>query len=58
MDKFFKYAYCNTVHSMQGSTVDEAITIFNWKCKYVSAEWLYVAITGVLVYLMISPYYV
>ncbi|MFM7990157.1 MAG: C-terminal helicase domain-containing protein, partial [Candidatus Fonsibacter sp.] len=37
--------YCRTCHSFQGSTIDEAITIFDHKIAYVSRKWLYTAVT-------------
>ena len=32
--KNFVHNYCRTCHSFQGSTIDEAITIFDHKCTY------------------------
>ena len=37
--------YCRTCHSFQGSTIDEAITIFDHKFAFVSRKWLYTAVT-------------
>ena len=41
----FIYNYCLTCHSLQGSSVNESITIFDYRFKHVSREWLYVATT-------------
>ena len=38
--KNFVHNYCKTCHSFQGSTIFEAITIFDHKFAYVSREWL------------------
>ncbi|MFM7978348.1 MAG: C-terminal helicase domain-containing protein, partial [Candidatus Fonsibacter sp.] len=37
--------YCRNCHSFQGSTIEEAITIFDHKFVYVSRKWLYTAVT-------------
>ena len=37
--------YCRTCHSFQGSSIDEAIAIFNHQFAYVARKWLYTAIT-------------
>jgi hypothetical protein len=41
----FIFNYCRTCHSVQGSSIDESITIFDYKYEHTSREWLYVAIT-------------
>ena len=41
----FVHNYCRTCHSFQGSTIDEAITIYDHKFAYVSRKWLYTAVT-------------
>ena len=41
----FIFNYCRTAHSIQGSSIDDSITIFDYKYEHVSREWLYVAIT-------------
>ena len=41
----FIYNYCMTYHSLQGSSVNESITIFDYKFKNVNRNWLYVAVT-------------
>ena len=41
----FIFNYCRTAHSVQGSSIDESITIFDYKYKHITREWLYVAIT-------------
>ena len=43
--KNFVHNYCRTCHSFQGSSIDEAITIFDHKFAYVNRKWLYTAIT-------------
>ena len=43
--KHFIFAYCYTCHSVQGSSIDDAIKIFNYNHWLVSKEWLYTAIT-------------
>ncbi|MFM7989449.1 MAG: C-terminal helicase domain-containing protein, partial [Candidatus Fonsibacter sp.] len=43
--KNFVHNYCKTCHSFQGSTIDEAITIFDHKFAYVSRKWLYTTVT-------------
>ena len=39
------HKYCRTCHSFQGSTAEEAITIFDHKFAYASSKWLYTAVT-------------
>lgn len=41
----FTYAYCRTGHSIQGITIDTAITIYDHNFYYTSREWLWTAIT-------------
>jgi ATP-dependent exoDNAse (exonuclease V) alpha subunit len=41
----FIFSYCGTCHSQQGSSIDSTITIFDYKSFFVTAEWLWVAIT-------------
>ena len=41
----FIHGYCRTCHSMQGSSIDDRITIFDWQYRHVSWKWLYTAIT-------------
>jgi len=43
--KNFIYDSCQTCHSMQGSTTEEKIMIFDWKHPLMSRKWLWVAIT-------------
>jgi len=45
MRKHFDYAYATTCHSFQGSSTSEKITIYDWKCNFITKEWLWVAIT-------------
>ena len=45
VDKHFIYNYCRTCHSMQGSTITQAITIFDWNRVFVDRKWIYTAIT-------------
>ena len=45
VDKFFVYSYCRTCHSFQGSSIDDKITIFDWRFKFVNRKWLYTAVT-------------
>ena len=41
----FIFSYCGTAHSQQGASIDSTITIFDYKHFFVTAEWLWVAIT-------------
>ncbi|MFM7981802.1 MAG: C-terminal helicase domain-containing protein, partial [Candidatus Fonsibacter sp.] len=41
----FTQNYCRTCHSLQGNTIEEAITIFDHKFAYASRKWLYTAVT-------------
>ena len=43
--KRFIYGYCRTAHSMQGKSIKNPITIFDWKHRCVTNEWLYVAVS-------------
>ena len=45
IEKFFIFNYCRTCHSVQGSSIDDSITIFDWKFYFVNRKWLYTAIT-------------
>ena len=45
VEKFFVYNYCRTCHSFQGSSIDDKITIFDWRFKFVNRKWLYTAVT-------------
>jgi len=45
VQKYFDYAYANTCHSFQGSSTNDRLTIYDWNCKHVSKEWLWVAMT-------------
>ena len=41
----FIYSYCFTAHSVQGSSIDDEIVVFDWNKHYVSRQWVYVAVT-------------
>ena len=41
----FIHSYCNTCHSLQGSSIKKPITIHQWNFQHVSRKWLYTAIT-------------
>jgi hypothetical protein len=41
----FIYSYCGTCHSYQGSSIDEALTIFGYKHYHATRKWLWTAIT-------------
>ena len=41
----FIFNYCSTCHSCQGTSIDENITIFDYKFLYASRKWLWTAIT-------------
>ena len=43
--KNFVHYYCRTCHSLQGSTIEEAIPIFDHRFAYASRKWLYTAVT-------------
>ena len=47
VDNHFRYAYCATCHSRQGTSLSGNITIHEWnRPELVSSEWLWCAITG------------
>ena len=37
----FVHNYCRSCHSFQGSTIEEAIAIFDHKFAYATRKWLY-----------------
>ena len=41
----FIFSYCGTCHSYQGSSIDESMTIFDYKYHFVNRRWLWTAIT-------------
>jgi hypothetical protein len=41
----FIFSYCGTCHSYQGSSIDESMTIFDYKYHFVDRRWLWTAIT-------------
>ena len=43
--KRFIFNYCSTCHSAQGQSIDESITISDWKFAFISREWLWTAVT-------------
>ena len=43
--KNFIHHYCRTCHSFQGSSLDEQLTIFDWKFVHVNRKWLYTSVT-------------
>ena len=43
--KHFIYAYCQSGHSLQGSSISGKMTIFDYKFYFVCKKWLWVAIT-------------
>ena len=43
--KNFVHNYCRTAHSFQGSSINDAITIFDWKFVHVDRKWIYTSIT-------------
>ena len=46
IDNHFRYAYCSTTHSRQGTSIGGNLTIHEWNKAYlVSREWLYCSIT-------------
>ena len=46
LDKHFRYNYCTTCHSAQGSSIDGKIIIHEWdKENIVTREWLWCALT-------------
>jgi 5-methylcytosine-specific restriction endonuclease McrA len=44
-DRYFIHSYCRTCHSFQGSSIDDKITILDWRFKFVNRKWLYTAVT-------------
>ena len=46
VDKHFRYAYCATTHSRQGTSISDNMTIHEWNKDYlVCREWLWCSIT-------------
>ena len=46
IDKPFRYAYCATTHSRQGTSISDNMTIHEWNKDYlVCREWLWTSIT-------------
>jgi len=45
VNKYFIFNYCRTAHSFQGSTIDDAITVYDWKFIHVDRRWIYTAVT-------------
>ena len=46
LNEHFRYAYCATCHSSQGSSVDKSITIHEWQKQHlITREWLYTSVT-------------
>ena len=43
--KCFAHNYCRTCHSFQGSSIPDAITIFDWQFPRVNRKWIYTAVT-------------
>jgi hypothetical protein len=41
----FIFAYCGTCHSYQGSSIDESLTIFDYKYHFVDRKWIWTSIT-------------
>ena len=41
----FIYSYCFTAHSVQGSSIDDEIVIYDWNKGYVSRQWVWVALS-------------
>ena len=41
----FIHAYCRTCHSFQGSSIDDKITIWDWRYFRVNRKWIYTAVT-------------
>ena len=41
----FIFNYCGTCHSYQGISIDESMTIFDYKYHFVNRRWLWTAIT-------------
>jgi len=45
LNKYFVHAYCRTCHSFQGSSINDKISIFDWRFKHVGRKWIYTAVT-------------
>ena len=46
IDKHFRYAYCATTHSRQGTSISDNMTIHEWNKDYlVYREWLWTSTT-------------
>ena len=45
IQKNFVHSYCRTCHSYQGSSIDEAITIYDTDFYFVTRKWVYTAVT-------------
>ena len=43
--KNFIHNHCRTCHSFQGSSIDDEITIFDWKFFHVDRKWIWTALT-------------
>jgi ATP-dependent exoDNAse (exonuclease V) alpha subunit len=43
--KHFMYAYCNTVHSVQGSSMSENVIVHQINHFYASRKWIYVSMS-------------
>ena len=41
----FIFNYCGTAHSFQGSSIDESISIFDYKRHFCTRKWIWTAIT-------------
>ena len=47
LTEYFKLPYCSTVHSAQGDTIDDKITIFDCNSPYVDRNYVWTALTRV-----------
>lgn len=45
LDTNFRPAYCDTGHSIQGTTIHKPVNIFNVRASLITPEWLWTAIT-------------
>ena len=43
--KHLTHNYCRTCHSFQGSSIDKAVTVFDWKFVHVNRKWLCTSVT-------------
>ena len=43
--KNFIFNYARTAHSFHGSSIDDAITIYDWRFTHVDRRWIYTAVT-------------